>query len=144
MLVGTDVCVRVVFVWEETGIPGGNPPVWLGDHMTISHADAAYWTRVAAVRGEHVTTSPARQPLFQYIAVFNYNTLISNIKYILQNRTESWKWHQNLKFVSECFFVKLLTYKCFCLCRLETISYISVTVWYSCPDKPSLSVNLWP
>ena len=40
MLVGTDVCVRMVFVWEETGVPGGNPPVWLGDHMTISHADA--------------------------------------------------------------------------------------------------------
>ena len=25
MLVGTDVCVRMVFVWEETGVPGGNP-----------------------------------------------------------------------------------------------------------------------
>ena len=40
MLVGTDVCVRMVFVWEETC-----------DHMTISHADAGYRTRVAAVRG---------------------------------------------------------------------------------------------
>ena len=39
MLVGTDVCVRMVFVWAETGVPGGNPLVWLGDHMTISHAD---------------------------------------------------------------------------------------------------------
>ena len=48
MLVGTDVCVPMVFVWEETGVPGGNPPVKLGDHMTISHADA----RVAAVRGD--------------------------------------------------------------------------------------------
>ena len=27
MLVGTDVCVPVVFVCEETGVPGGNPPV---------------------------------------------------------------------------------------------------------------------
>ena len=27
MLVGTDVCILVVFVWEETGAPGGNPPV---------------------------------------------------------------------------------------------------------------------
>jgi len=27
MLVGTDVCVRMAFVWEETGVPGGNPPV---------------------------------------------------------------------------------------------------------------------
>ena len=24
MLVGTDVCVRVVFVWEETGVRRGN------------------------------------------------------------------------------------------------------------------------
>ena len=37
MLVGTDVCVRMVFVWEETRVPRGNPPVWLGAHMTISH-----------------------------------------------------------------------------------------------------------
>ena len=64
MLVGTNVCVPVVFVWEETGVPGGNPPVWLGDHMTISHADAGYGTRVAAVRGERVTTRPARQPIY--------------------------------------------------------------------------------
>mgnify|MGYP007133209859 CR=1 FL=1 len=42
MLVGIDVCVPVVFVWEEIGVPGGNPPVWLGDHMTISHADQHY------------------------------------------------------------------------------------------------------
>ena len=27
MRVGTDVWARVVFVWEETGVPGGNPPV---------------------------------------------------------------------------------------------------------------------
>ena len=33
MLVGTDVCVPVVFVWEETEVPGGNPPVWLSDHF---------------------------------------------------------------------------------------------------------------
>ena len=44
MLVGTDVCVRMVFVCEETHLS------WLGDHMTISHADAGYRTRVAAVR----------------------------------------------------------------------------------------------
>jgi len=50
MLVGTDVCVLVVFMWEETGVPGGNPPAWLGDHMTISHANAGYWTWVAAVK----------------------------------------------------------------------------------------------
>ena len=66
MLLGTDVCVRMVFMWEETGVPGGNPPVWLGDHMTISHADAGYQTRVAAVRGECVITAPARQPEWFY------------------------------------------------------------------------------
>ena len=59
MLVGTDV--GKVFVWEETRVPRGNPPVWLGDHMTISHADAEYRTRVAAVRGECINTAPARQ-----------------------------------------------------------------------------------
>ena len=61
MLVGTDVCVRMVFVGEETGVPGGNPPAWLGDHMTLSQADAGYRTRVTAVRGECVNTAPARQ-----------------------------------------------------------------------------------
>jgi len=25
MLVGTAVCVQMVFVWEENGVPGGNP-----------------------------------------------------------------------------------------------------------------------
>ena len=38
MLVGTDDCVRVVFMWEETKVPGENLPAQLGDHMTISHA----------------------------------------------------------------------------------------------------------
>ena len=61
MLVGTHVCVRMIIVWEETGVPGGNPPVWHGDHMTISYADAGYRTGVAAVRGECVNTVPARQ-----------------------------------------------------------------------------------
>ena len=35
MLVDTDVCVGLVFVWEETEVPGRNPSVQLGDHMTI-------------------------------------------------------------------------------------------------------------
>ena len=62
MLVGTDVCVPVVYLWKETGELGGNPPVWLGDPMIISYADAGYvLNRVAAVRGEHVTNAPARQ-----------------------------------------------------------------------------------
>ena len=67
MLVGTDVWARVVFVWEETGVPGGNPPVWLGDHMTISHVDAGYRTRVASVRGECVNTTPAKLVVIWYI-----------------------------------------------------------------------------
>ena len=34
MLVGTDVCVQIVFVWKETAVPGRNPPARLDDHMT--------------------------------------------------------------------------------------------------------------
>ena len=68
MLVGTDICVRMVFVWEETGVLGGNPPVWRGDHMAISHADAWYRTRVAAMRGECVNTAPARQPKYNQLS----------------------------------------------------------------------------
>ena len=66
MLVGTDICVRMVFLWEETGVPGRNLPVRLGDHMTISHADVVYGTRVALVRCERVTTVPARQSTTSY------------------------------------------------------------------------------
>ena len=30
-------CLRwTIFVWEATGVPWGNPPVWLGDHMTMN------------------------------------------------------------------------------------------------------------
>ena len=76
MLVGTDVCVRMVFVWEETGVPGWNPPVWLGDHMPISHADAGYRTRVAAVRGECVNSATARHLQMYECA----NALISMIR----------------------------------------------------------------
>ena len=60
MLVGTDVCVWMVFVWEKTW---GNPPVWLGDRMTISHPDAGYRTWVAAVSGECANTALASQPI---------------------------------------------------------------------------------
>ncbi len=28
-------------MWEETGVPGGNPLVWSGNHHTISHTAAA-------------------------------------------------------------------------------------------------------
>ena len=58
MLVGTNVCVQMVFVWEETGVPGGNPPVWLGDHMTISHADSGIkpGRSVRGVSFAHVST----------------------------------------------------------------------------------------
>ena len=27
LIVGNDVCVRMVFVWQETGVPEGIPPV---------------------------------------------------------------------------------------------------------------------
>ena len=83
MLVGTVACVPVVFVWEETGLPRGNPPVWLSDHMTISHADAGYWTRVAAVRDERVTTGPTLfAGSFVFISFLCYS-IISNNKIIL-------------------------------------------------------------
>ena len=68
MLVGTNVCVRMVFVLEKTGVPGGNPPVWLGDHMTISHADAKYRTRVNAMRGVCINTAPVRQHITLSVA----------------------------------------------------------------------------
>jgi len=42
MLVGTDVCVCVVFVLEETGEPEQKQTVRLGCGMTISHADVGY------------------------------------------------------------------------------------------------------
>ena len=41
--------------------------VCVGDHMTISHADTGYWTLVAAVRSQHVTTAPARQQTVEQI-----------------------------------------------------------------------------
>ena len=49
MLLDTDVCVRMVFVLEETGVRGGNPSVWPCDQMTISYADAddAIWGSAA-------------------------------------------------------------------------------------------------
>ena len=40
MLDGTNVCVNKV------GVPGGNPPARLGDHMTISHAPLGIETRL--------------------------------------------------------------------------------------------------
>jgi len=47
---------QFVLVWEESGEPGENTSVLHSDHMTISHADAGYRNRVAAVRVERVTT----------------------------------------------------------------------------------------
>ena len=37
MVVGTDVCVCVVFLFGDIVLPGGNSPAQLDDHMTISH-----------------------------------------------------------------------------------------------------------
>ena len=83
MLVGTDVCVRMAFVWQETGVPGRNPPVWLGDHMTISHADAGYRTRVAVRRV--LNTAPAKLQFLPHYGpwlLFSVYTLC-NGKYIV-------------------------------------------------------------
>ena len=97
MLVGTDVCVPVVFVWEETGVPRGNPPVWLDDHMTIAHADAGYWTQVAAVRGEHVTTMPARQLKIIGFISYEISQCIQMCKNVLMQwfSLESFLWTYN-------------------------------------------------
>ena len=54
-----DVCIGMVFVWEETGVPAGNPPVWLDVQMTISRTDAGYRTCVAAWEASSLTL---RQP----------------------------------------------------------------------------------
>ena len=82
MLLGTDVCVRMVFVWEETRVPRGNPPVWLGDRMTISHADARYQTLVAAVRGECVNTAPARQLVWVSLTCIICSKLCTSIRVV--------------------------------------------------------------
>jgi len=62
MLDDKDVCVCVVFVWRKFGGPGGNSPVRLGDHITISHATPDNRSLVVAVRGERFTTATAREP----------------------------------------------------------------------------------
>ena len=49
MHISTDVCVHVVFVWKETEVPGGNPPVWLGDHMTRTSALTTAYTVLVTV-----------------------------------------------------------------------------------------------
>ena len=59
--VDIELAEQVVVVRRKPEYLGGNPPVWLGDHMTISHADVGYHTWVETVRGEMVTTAPARQ-----------------------------------------------------------------------------------
>ena len=59
--VDKDVCVCVVFVWRKIGGPGGNSPVRLGDHITISHVTPDNRSLVVAVRGERFTTAPVGQ-----------------------------------------------------------------------------------
>ena len=50
------------FRWSSCGRkPEYSEVTHPSDHMIISHADAGYWTRVAAVIGERVTLTPARQ-----------------------------------------------------------------------------------
>ena len=89
---------------------GGNPPVWLGDRMTISHADDGYWTRVTAVRGERFTTTPARQPS-AVCWVSNYDNI----------------WNQSLWFVIPSII------SCYCIYTLIRHSWIhymwTVELW---------------
>ena len=53
MLIGTDGCVCVVFMWEETRVTQRKPTWCPHDHLTC---DAGYQTNVAAARGESFTT----------------------------------------------------------------------------------------
>ena len=108
MLVGTDVCIPVVFVWEETGVPGGNPPVWVGDHMTISHADAGYRTRVVAVRGECVNTAPARQPCHPIDNVYSKNVILLDDMFVLL--FSYFLWCDKTNFLNNCVVISI---KCF-------------------------------
>ena len=75
------------FVWEETWVPGGNSPIWLGDHMTIPHANAGYRARFAAVSASVLTL---RQPdshnsneFTSVQSMFSYNKYLQGLLYIL-------------------------------------------------------------
>ena len=48
----------VLYMWEETGVPGGNPRVRAGDHHTLSHTTKEIRSRVALVRSESATRTP--------------------------------------------------------------------------------------
>ena len=73
MLVGTDVCVQMVFVWEETGVPGGTPPsVWLGDHMTIK--DPYLFTRMTHTASGRVLDVYSTEPGVQFYTGYYLNT----------------------------------------------------------------------
>ena len=49
---------------EEIGVTRANLPVQFSNHMTISHDNTRYWTRVSAVRGKSFTAVPAQQPVY--------------------------------------------------------------------------------
>ena len=86
MLVGTDDCVPVVFMWEETRVPGGNPPVWLGDHMTISGIEpGSQWWEVSAL--------PLRQP-DSLIKQELINAIYFFMAVAYLNSTKWNKWHR--------------------------------------------------
>ena len=40
-------------------MPRGDSPVWAGNHMIYSHAEAGFWSQVTARQDEHVTIAPA-------------------------------------------------------------------------------------
>ena len=73
MLIGTDVCIRMVFVWEETQ---------LSDLVTTSHADTEYQTRVAEVRGECVNTAPARKPIVHMLYLTSKLSKLKSTNYV--------------------------------------------------------------
>ena len=112
MLVGTDVCVRMVFLWEEAGVPGENPHVWLGDHMTISHADAGFRTRVAAVRVECVNASQTAE--FSCVPLLGGCFFCSGLN----------MWFLGFKECLQCFNVRTVKV---CYCALLLV--IETRIW---------------
>ena len=59
---------RWSLLWEETGAPGENPRVQVGDQHTLSHtttADHGDRTRVAAVRSQCYNHCATRTPKIQ-------------------------------------------------------------------------------
>ena len=106
---------------------GGNQstrrkPVWLADHMTISHGEAGYWTWVAAVRGECVTTVPARQQhSIQQLFSKEQETIFRKERFRTYKEMDNTNLHSRAMTIGSWnwpFWAggSLIQYYCICLC----------------------------